>query len=419
MYKKISFILLFCLSVVVGVSAKVYKVDDVPNVHLRDKTQYVTDPDGFLSPSARAEANAVLGALSDSTTVEVAMVILGDIGNADAYDFALELGRTWGVGKKDKNSGVVVLFAMKQRQVRIQTGSGAEGVLPDVSAKRLIDNEVLPLMRKDDLDGAVVGLSRGLYKVFTDPAAAAELRSEQANNAKSELADVFTALGVLIGFIAYALLLYYIFKMRGNTSHQKAVYYRNRRAIFIFFAILSLGSGIPAAVAIYLLAYYYRNKRRKCEICNTVMVKLSEKDDNAYLSAAQDMEEKLDSVDYDVWLCPKCGAKEIFPFVKNSAKYTQCPRCKAHTMKLLYERVEKRATTRSEGVVVRVYECKNCGFRKEERLKTPKEPPVAPIVVGGVVGGMAAGRRGGGGGGFGGGSWGGGGFSGGGAGGSW
>ena len=48
--------------------------------------------------------------------------------------------------------------------------------------------------------------------------------------------------------------------------------------------------------------------------------------DNLYLNAGQDIEEQLGSVDYDVWLCPKCGETDIEPYLNHSSAYKQCPR---------------------------------------------------------------------------------------------
>lgn len=390
--------------------AKVYTVKDVPNVHLRDATQYISDPDSVLRQSTRDKANKILATLNDSTTVEAAIVIVDDIGESDIYDFALALGRQWGVGKKDKNNGVVVVFALKQRQVRIQTGSGAEGVLPDIAAKRLIDEKVIPNMKTGDIDNAVTDLSEGLYTVFTDPDAAAELRSEQESDFGAEIGKIFLFFCTVIGLVSALLLIFYLWKMRKMNTYQKALACRENRWVFILLAVLSLGLGLPAMAIYLLLGHYYRNHKRKCDVCGTQMHKLSEEEDNEYLSKDQDKEEQLKSVDYDVWLCPKCATTEIFPFVSNLTKYKVCPRCHSRTLGLLYDRVERKPTHMTDGIGVKVYQCKNCGFRTEERYTIPKHQ-TAVFIGGGGSGGS--------GGGFSGGSWGGGGFSGGGASGSW
>lgn len=412
--KLIGLILLVALAPWCDAAAKTYTAQTVPNVHLRDKNAYVSDPDSLMSASARARADAILKALDDSTTVETAIVVVNDIGNADIYDFALALGRHWGVGKRDKNNGVVVIFAMDQKQVRIQTGSGVEGVLPDLAAKRLIDEKVIPRMKTGDLDNAVVDLSSALMNVFTDPEAAAELRSERDDGLDMKgMARALFFFCCIVGLVSVALLLWHCWQMRKLNTYRRALFCRENRWLYIILAVISLGLGLPAMIIYLWMGHYYRNHSRKCDVCGTRMKKLSEDADNAYLTQAQDMEEKLDSVDYDVWLCPKCGTTEIFPFVKSYSRYKVCPRCHSRTLGLLYDRVERRPTQVTDGVGVKVYECRHCGLRHEERYSIPKQQ--AAVFIGGIGGG----GRGGGGGGFSGGSWGGGGFSGGGASGSW
>lgn len=407
--------ILSCLGVLLSeeVVAKVYKPEDIPNVHLRDKTQYVSDPDHRLRPETINKVNSTLGRMADSTTVETAMVIVDDIGDTDIYDFALALGRNWGVGKKDKNNGLVVVFALNQKQVRIQTGSGAEGVLPDIAAKRLIDRHVIPNMRSGDIDNAVMDLSQGLYEVFTDPAAAAELKSEQKEGLDEDLGKIFLFYCTCIGLITLVYLFYNLWKMRKMDNYRRALACRENRWVFVLLSFLSLGFGLPALGIYLLLGYYYRNHKRKCDVCGTHMHKLSEKDDNAYLTAEQNQEEHLKSVDYDVWLCPKCETTEIFPFVSHVTKYKTCPKCHYRTLGLLYDRVERKPTHATDGSGVKVFQCKNCNHRHEEHYKIPKRETAV------FIGGGGFGGRGGGGGGISGGSWGGGGFSGGGASGSW
>ncbi len=403
------------VAVVPSAGAGVSTVNDVENVHLSDRNRFVSDGEGYLSQAARSEADARLRALMDSTTVEVAVVLVGSIGDADIYDFTNSLARQWGVGKADKNNGVVVLFAMEQHQVRIHVGSGAEGVLPDLAAKRIIDETIIPAMRSDNVDGAVTGAVERLCRVFTDPSAAAELRSSVANDSAplngETLFGIFMVLAVMVGVCSLALLAWKLWNMRSLSDYRKALYCRQEYWLFVVLAVLSLGLGLIALLVMLWLKRYYRNKPRKCDVCGTMMQKLNEEDDNKYLTPAQDLEERVKSVDYDVWLCPKCGATEVFPFVSRNSRYVECDVCRTRAMTLLYDCVERRATVRTEGVGVKVYECKNCKHQLRKRYSIAKEAPV--VIIGG------GGGRGGGGGGFSGGSWGGGGFSGGGAGGSW
>lgn len=416
MVKRIYLFALICILAAATLQAKVYTVDDVPNVHLQDENQFISDPGFHLSEKALDDANARLKALQDSATVETAIVIVDDIGNQDIYDFTNALARKWGVGKKDKNNGVVVVIALNQKEVRIHTGSGVEGVLPDIAARRIIDETVIPRMKTGDIDNAVGDLSGRLYEVFTDPDAAAELHSSlPAQRRQTDTLRILIFFAVAMALLALVLLLRYIWNMRSMSVYERAIYARNNYWIFIVLSFISLGMALPVMLVYLYIKHYYRNKPRKCDVCGAPMEKIDEENDNSYLTPSQDLEEQVKSVDYDVWHCGKCGATEIFPFTQKNSAYTQCPWCKSRTMGLLYDRVERRPTVTKEGVGVKIYECKNC--HKQER-KPYRIARVAPVVVGGI--GRGPGSGGGfGGGGISGGSWGGGGFSGGGASGRW
>ena len=150
------------------------------------------------------------------------------------------------------------------------------------------------------------------------------------------------------------------------------------------------------------------------------MHRLNEEEDNALLTPSHDFEEKLKTVVYDVWECPSCGTVERLPYKAKQMKYSESPSCGTIAMSLAGTRTIRPATTRSEGVGVKIYECKFCHHKEERPYVIPKkEDASAALAAGAVLGSMSRGSRGGGfggggfGGGFGGGSTGGGGASGG------
>lgn len=405
-------LIVFCL-VTAHAAVKDYTPSDVPNVQKQDRNRFVSDPSEVMSPTARAAADAKLRALTDSTTAEIAVVILPGIGNADIFEFAQTLARDWGIGKADKDNGMLVLFDMDGRQVRMHVGQGLEGIFTDVACRRIIDEVVVPPMRNGDVDAAVLGLADKVSSVLTDPVAAQEIRSSAGNAMPFQGVNFWYFL--LIPLIAtvwvYGDLIKLLLSLRGKPEYEKAreLHAGHSSVMSVVLCILTLGLGVPAIFIRRAARHYYRNKPRKCDCCGTKMNKLSEEEDNKYLTKGQDMEERLNSVDYDVWLCPNCGTSEIFPFHNHSTTYERCPNCGTHALHLLYDRVERPASTTRRGVGVKVYECKNCGKRYERRYDIPLET-VAPVIIGGI-----GGRGGGGGsigGGFGGGSFGGGGSTG-------
>lgn len=142
-------LLLFIIFLPSLLFAKTYTPADVPNAHLSDRTRYVSDPDGYMSAEARNLVDSKLRALTDSTTMETAVVIVSDIGQADPFDFGHKLATSWGIGQDDKDNGLLILFVMNNKQVRIHTGKGVEGILPDIACKRIIEEISSPRCAKD------------------------------------------------------------------------------------------------------------------------------------------------------------------------------------------------------------------------------------------------------------------------------
>jgi uncharacterized protein len=89
-----------------------------------------------------------LVAYDDSTSNQIAIITIRTTGDYDISDLALEYLRRWGVGNKDKNNGIVILAAIDDHKVWISTGYGLEGAVPDVTAKAIIDNDILPNFRE-------------------------------------------------------------------------------------------------------------------------------------------------------------------------------------------------------------------------------------------------------------------------------
>lgn len=88
--------------------------------------------------------------LDDSTFTQITVVIVPTIGSNSIADYNQALGRAWGVGNKQNNSGVVLLIAKDDRKLDIATGYGLEGALTDVTAKSIIDNIIVPNFKGND-----------------------------------------------------------------------------------------------------------------------------------------------------------------------------------------------------------------------------------------------------------------------------
>jgi uncharacterized protein len=77
--------------------------------------------------------------LYDKTGSEAAVVVIDTTGDESIEEYANGLFREWGIGNKQKNNGVLLLVAVKDRKMRIEVGYGLEGILPDGKTGRIRD----------------------------------------------------------------------------------------------------------------------------------------------------------------------------------------------------------------------------------------------------------------------------------------
>ena len=398
-------------------------VDRVPNVHVADRTRYVSNPSGVLSDAAVASLDRQLGEIWKSTSAEVVIVAIdridGDMTPATA------LFEKWGIGKADNDNGLLILVSRGDRAAQIRTGYGLEGVLPDIVAGRILRNDMFPRFREGDYDGGVQAALSTINTILTDPIAAEEIKSEAENDARHPDDDgelLFKIVLTLMGFAAIAMtggVLYLFASTRKMDDVERWRTLRKWWIPSIMVAFLTLGMGLIPMALLWWRMKRTRRHARKCSHCGTRMQLIDEVHDNDYLSPSQDLEERLDSVDYDVWRCPRCAQTDVLPYVNEHSPYKECPRCHTRAYSVVDRRILRPATVHAEGEGVDISVCRACGYRGEKRFSIARKPDPAKVAAGAAIGSGIFRGGGGGGGGFGGGSFGGGHTGGGGAGGHW
>ena len=134
-------------------------------------TTLVNDYTNTLTATQKQQLEQKLVAFDDSTSNQVAVVILKSVGEYDINDYTQQLGKKWGIGGQSKNNGVLLLIALGDRKMSIQTGYGLEGALPDIYTKRIIDNDIKPFFKENDYYGgieagtnSIISLVKGEYK---------------------------------------------------------------------------------------------------------------------------------------------------------------------------------------------------------------------------------------------------------------
>lgn len=117
---------------------------------------YVFDYAGVLNDSTEQQLNSSLAQFEKDKTTEIAVVTVSSLQDYPIEDYSIELARKWGIGQKGSNNGALLLIAPNEKNLRIEVGYGLEGALTDSISSRIINQVMIPSLRYDDYDKAVL-----------------------------------------------------------------------------------------------------------------------------------------------------------------------------------------------------------------------------------------------------------------------
>lgn len=121
--------------------------------------------DDFADVIDQADENEILSraaALEEKTTAQVVVVTVESLDGADPAEYALKLGREWGVGQKKNNNGVVILLSEGDRRVQIAVGNGLEGALPDSKTGAIIDKYGYDHLKQNNFSKGLLEISKAV-----------------------------------------------------------------------------------------------------------------------------------------------------------------------------------------------------------------------------------------------------------------
>ncbi len=403
--------------------------EDIPNVQLQDSTQFVSDVAHIIEPEALQRINETLQSMRQTHGVEGVVITLPTIGNGGSIEeLALKILRGWGVGSKVDNSGFVMLISLDSRQIRIETGYGLEGVLPDALCSQIIAHRMVPHFKRGDYS---TGILSGVQAIQETILANYEGATRTDGAEEDQVADgVFNGLVVLLVLILCVVML--ASYRDKQTAPEQRVKRLNRQIVsFVFIALIAMiggsflfiASAIVVLLALYaILRYRLSQEALRCATCHqNKLQRLSDTAKLSLLTPSQQLEERLGSVHYLVKQCDNCGAVERYGEVVGSSPYKRCPHCGTYAMQRVGTQRLRSADRRIAYINREEYHCLYCDqdHHKDDAVyRDDGSGFVTGAIIGSILGG-SFGRGGGsfgggfGGGGFGGGSGGGGGATGG------
>lgn len=190
---------------------------------------HVVDDANILSPQTETKLNDELTALETRTQHQVVVATVSSLQGLEIEDYGYQLGRTWGIGRKDVNDGVVLLVAPNERKVRIEVGYGLEPVLTDALSSVIVNQAILPRFKAGDFNGGVTAGTEEIVKQLDLPEGEAKA---VAAKAKTQRSDGPPAIGFII-------LLIVAFVMINSMSGR-----RRRRGLGSALPWIILGSGM-------------------------------------------------------------------------------------------------------------------------------------------------------------------------------
>ncbi len=325
----------------------------IPNPRTRDST-WVTDMPRALDAATVAQLNAMIGELERNTSAELAVVVVSSLDGQSVEEFAEKLFKMWGIGKAGKDNGLLLLWSTGDRKVRIEVGYGLEGTIPDGKAGAILDAYVIPKFKAGQFDeGLIAGVAALAMALGNQPVALPAVGTESYDEEEGFSFTSPTALGVL--------------------------------------------GSVPAGLASLLgFRRWRRYHRRRCPQCQAKMARLDETADDAHLNEPQLVEERIGSVDYDVWKCPSCSHHFTLRYAKWLTSFGKCPQCHNRT-KSSTQKTIVAATTSSSGSARVNEKCEFCSYRNEYTKTLPRIQQSSSSSGGSSSSSFGGGRSGGGG----------------------
>jgi len=295
---------------------------------------YVNDFADLLPNEDEDRIRSKLIELRENADIEFTVVTINsmrDYGHSGAIEpFATGLFNTWGVGNAQRNDGLMMLVAVDDRRMRIEVGSGY-GTSKNVPMGNIIDTEMTPRFKKGDFVG---GIENGVDAVIKE--VTGSWPGEYGQGAIQKTVGAFRRALDWVGDWIYALLI----------------------------PVLALG--------VRAFRRWMRNKPRVCPIDGSEMTRLDEVWDDNHLQKGQITEERLKSVDYDVWACSRCDHVTVEGYRAWFSPYGACRSCGYKTVEG-DTTILQSATTSSAGLKRIDYRCHNCGDRWSATRTIPKK----------------------------------------------
>ena len=160
---------------------------------------YVNDFAEIISSETQETLEQKLTQLDQDSSIEIALVTVKSLEEITIEDYAVRLFEDWQIGKKNRDNGVLLLIAPKERKLRIEVGYGLEPTLTDSKAGRIIRNIITPEFKKEDYNKGVTEGVEAMIKIVHGD----EVNLGEESESESESGTSFVAIIIVVIFLSY------------------------------------------------------------------------------------------------------------------------------------------------------------------------------------------------------------------------
>ena len=344
------------------------------------------DQTSTISDADRQNINRMCQRVYDETTGEILICVIPTTGGRNPRQFATNLFNRWGIGDSETDNGILVFVAMQDRKAEIILGDGIDSRRDETVARSVMSDYMMPKFKQgkpsEGIRVAVRECAKRFFKledsdVQLDWPVAGRTVAAEANTAHQQ--DVVAAStereiepSNVVAETPFsdsafddddlANLEVAPVAAPNDGQFEKPVHHRNGGGLGMRLMMLltgGLGAG-GTGLGLYHLATR-RRKPRNCERCSQPMTLLDEVSDDAHLDSGEQLEEKLGSVDYDVWVCTGCDHALKLRYGKFFSRYRGCPGCDVKASSS-HSRTVRAATTMMTGLREVETTCRHCNY---------------------------------------------------------
>jgi uncharacterized protein len=176
-----------------SISFQGFSQSEIPDIPKKQTSLY--DTASILSGTEQKALEQKLIRYSDSTSTQIVIVTLQNIGGNEIANYGVELAHKWGIGDKERDNGILILVAVDERKVTIKTGYGVEHLLTDALSSRIIRNIITPNFKQGNYYGGLDQATDTIFQIMSG-----EYKGERQGNTEN-LSDFFPILIVLFFII--------------------------------------------------------------------------------------------------------------------------------------------------------------------------------------------------------------------------